>query len=59
MDPMYNLGTDEMLMRVFRLSDLGHHAEDIAVTLRLPERLVRSMLRDASDRATQPDEMHL
>ena len=58
MDPFYNLGTDEMLIRVFRLSDLGHDAEDIAATLRLPETLVRSMLRDASQSVTPFDETH-
>lgn len=58
MDPFYKLSTDEMLMRVFRLLDLGHGAEDIAATLRFPENLVRCMLRDASHRSTPYDEAH-
>lgn len=37
MDAFYKLSTDEMLMRVFRLLDLGHGAEDIAAPCGFPK----------------------
>jgi len=47
MDPYYNLGNDDLLLRVLRLSDLRHAADDIAEVLRLPRELVRLMVLDA------------
>ncbi|MEL7444184.1 MAG: hypothetical protein AAGK02_00025 [Pseudomonadota bacterium] len=48
MDPYSNLKNDDILLRVLRLSDLGHTSEDIAEALRLPRDLVRSMVFDAA-----------
>ncbi|MGD1926341.1 MAG: hypothetical protein ACFB03_19465 [Paracoccaceae bacterium] len=47
MDPTYLMLGEDLLLRVFMLADLGHRAEDIAESLRLPTNLVRAMMLDA------------
>ena len=46
MDPYSNVKNGDILLRVFRLSDLGQSAEDSAEALRLPSDLIRSMITD-------------